>query len=245
VLSEHPRAEASASIGVTERELGGLLAAARKELRRTLATLAGSGWCERAERLISDRLDGALAAADARRLDVHLRNCARCVEHERRLVQATDALVIALGGRAGGGAPAPGGEPTPLVEAPPEQAAPAEAPPVEASPEELPPAEDAPEQAVPSEGAHAEEAVPTDDALTEVAPPVEEPPGLEEHASGAEQDAAGLEERIAAAAEGLVAVRTRRQIAGALAWNALVALAVLLAVATIALTLAGILGAQL
>ena len=55
--------------------------------------LPGSGWCERAERLISDRLDGALDTRDEARLDVHLRNCPRCVEHERRLVQATDALL--------------------------------------------------------------------------------------------------------------------------------------------------------
>ena len=69
---------------------------ARKELRQTLSPLSGSGWCERAERLISDRLDGALGETDGRRLDVHLRNCARCVEHERRLVQATDALLAGI-----------------------------------------------------------------------------------------------------------------------------------------------------
>ena len=38
-----------------EHELGRLLAAARKELRQTVVTLGGSGWCERAEGLISDR----------------------------------------------------------------------------------------------------------------------------------------------------------------------------------------------
>ena len=192
VLAERPRSEAAASLDVSERDLGELLASARKELRQGIVTLGGSGWCERAEGLISDRLDGALAEGDVRRLDVHLRNCTRCVEHERRLVQATDALVGALGGLAsptGGGASA-----TPLVEAPPE-----EVPPVEAPPEELPPEE-----------------APT-------------PPAAE----------------IAAAAEVLVAVRTRRQIAAAVAWNALVALAILLAVAIIALTVAGILGAQL
>ena len=48
------------------------------------------------ERLISDRIDGALAERDEARLDVHLRNCPRCVEHERRLVQATDALVAGV-----------------------------------------------------------------------------------------------------------------------------------------------------
>ena len=106
VLAERPRPEAAASLGVSERELGELLASARKELRQSIVTLGGSGWCERAEGLISDRLDGALADGDVRRLDVHLRNCTRCVEHERRLVQATDALVGALGGLA---KPAAGG----------------------------------------------------------------------------------------------------------------------------------------
>jgi hypothetical protein len=114
VLAERPRAEVAVSLGVTAEELGRLLAGARKELRQTVVTLGGSGWCERAEGLISDRLDGVLEDTDVRRLDVHLRNCSRCVEHERRLVQATDALVIGLGGR-----PAPSaGAPAPLVEAP-------------------------------------------------------------------------------------------------------------------------------
>jgi hypothetical protein len=51
--------------------------------------------------------------------------------------------------------------------------------------------------------------------------------------------------QVAAAAEVLVAARTRRQIAGAVVWNSLIALAILLALATIALTIAGIMGAQL
>ncbi len=42
-----------------------------------------------------------------------------------------------------------------------------------------------------------------------------------------------------------MAARTRRQIAAAVAWNALIAIAVLLTLAVIALTVAGILGAQL
>jgi Putative zinc-finger len=90
----------AARLGVDEAELAVVLAAARKELRRTMSPLPGSGWCERAERLISDRMDGALAPADVPRLDAHQRNCPRCVEHERRLVQATDALTT-------GAAPAP------------------------------------------------------------------------------------------------------------------------------------------
>jgi Putative zinc-finger len=92
-LAGHPRAEVASRLGVAEHELAGSLARARKALRRSVQPLQGSGWCERAERLISDRLDGELAPSEAARLDVHLRNCPRCVEHERRLVQATDALV--------------------------------------------------------------------------------------------------------------------------------------------------------
>jgi hypothetical protein len=87
-------------LGIDDDALAESLARSRKELRRTLASLPGSGWCERSERLISDRIDGALAQRDEARLDVHLRNCPRCVEHERRLVHATDALVA-------GAAPAP------------------------------------------------------------------------------------------------------------------------------------------
>jgi hypothetical protein len=83
-------------LGIGEEELAESLARARKQLRRTVAALPGSGWCERAERQISDRIDGALAERDEPRLDVHLRNCPRCVEHERRLVQATDALVAGV-----------------------------------------------------------------------------------------------------------------------------------------------------
>jgi Putative zinc-finger len=92
------RAAAAAETGASREELSASLAAARKALRRTLVRLGGSGWCERAERLISDRLDGDLGDRDAARLDVHLRNCPRCVEHERKLVQATDALVASFTG---------------------------------------------------------------------------------------------------------------------------------------------------
>jgi hypothetical protein len=95
-LAGHDRAEVARRLGVDGPELSASLARARKELRRTVQPLPGSGWCERAERLISDRLDDSLAAGDESRLDRHLRNCPRCVEHERRLVQATDALIASL-----------------------------------------------------------------------------------------------------------------------------------------------------
>jgi hypothetical protein len=123
-LAGTPRPQVAARLGIGAVELADVLAAARKELRRTLSALPGSGWCERAERLISDRIDGALAGADAPRLDAHQRNCPRCVEHERKLVQATDALMA-------GAAPQPS---APVVAEPPVEAPPASAPPARAAP---------------------------------------------------------------------------------------------------------------
>src|SRR3954452_13100704 len=73
--------------------LSDLLYAARKALRRSIFPLSASGWCERAERLLSDRIDGVLVPPGPARLDVHLRNCERCVDHERRLSQAREKLV--------------------------------------------------------------------------------------------------------------------------------------------------------
>src|SRR5215212_1917146 len=73
--------------------LADLLYLARKALRRSIFPLSASGWCERAERLLSDRIDGVLVPPGPARLDVHLRNCERCIEHERRLSQARERLV--------------------------------------------------------------------------------------------------------------------------------------------------------
>jgi Putative zinc-finger len=210
VLAERPRVEVAGTLGVSEAELSVLLAAARKELRQTIVVLGGSGWCERAEGLISDRLDGALVARDVRRLDVHLRNCSRCVEHERRLVQATDALIGGLGGFARSPAPAAGAPP--LVEAP-----------------------AAEERGAPSASAEAQR------AEAPAAGPAEAPAPA---AASAEAPAPAADD-IAAAAEVLVSKRTRGQIAAAIVWNSLIALAILLTLATIALTIAGILGAEL
>jgi hypothetical protein len=92
-LGGRPRGQVALRLRLDGPELAERLTRARKQLRRTVAALGGSGWCEHAERLISDRLDGELAEGEENRLDIHLRNCPRCVEHERRLVQATDALV--------------------------------------------------------------------------------------------------------------------------------------------------------
>lgn len=90
-LAGLPRSEVP---GLSSEEVSLALARARKEVRRASWPLPGSGWCERAERLISDRLDDALD--DSRLLDAHLANCERCVEHERRVVQAQDGLVAAF-----------------------------------------------------------------------------------------------------------------------------------------------------
>jgi DNA-binding Lrp family transcriptional regulator len=97
VLVGHDRAAASAELELPEPELARALALARTALRRSVRPLEGSGWCRRAEALVSDRLDGALDEAGAARLDVHLRNCPRCVEHERRLIQGQNGLVGAFG----------------------------------------------------------------------------------------------------------------------------------------------------
>jgi Putative zinc-finger len=90
------RPEASAETGIAEPDLADALARARKALRRAAFPLPGSGWCERAERLLSDELDGALDDPGPRRLAAHLANCERCVEHERRLWQARDELVLSF-----------------------------------------------------------------------------------------------------------------------------------------------------
>jgi Putative zinc-finger len=225
-LADRPRTQVAEILGIEEQGLGVLLAAARKELRQMTTPLSGSGWCERAEGLISDRLDGLVRGADERRLDVHLRNCPRCVEHERRLVQNTDALLAGIAPARPRPAP-PAGD-APLTAVPPAgleddalmQGPPAGgAPPDGAPPEELEPAEPAAEQPA------------------EVGPAAPGP--------AAPGPAAPSSDQIAAAAEVLVTVRSKRQLAGAITWNAMIAIAVLLTVASIVLIVAGALGAHL
>ena len=205
-LADRPRTQVAEILGIEEQVLGVLLAAARKELRQTLTPLSGSGWCERAEGLISDRLDGAVAERDGRRLDVHLRNCPRCVEHERRLVQATDALLAGI-------APA--------------------------RPRPAPPTAEAPLTAVPPD--ELDDEAPRRGATPEDVPPESAQPAAEP----AQPVAAPTSDQIAAAAEVLVTVRTRRQLAAAISWNAMIAIAVILTVASIVLIVAGALGAHL
>jgi Putative zinc-finger len=91
-LVELPRAAVAEEI---DADLGRVLAQGRKALRRTVAQLPADGWCERAERQISDRIDGALSPAGEARLEAHLRGCERCESHEQGLAQARDRLVMA------------------------------------------------------------------------------------------------------------------------------------------------------
>jgi hypothetical protein len=92
-ISGRTREKALEEMAVSADVLGALLYQARKALRRSIFPLCASGWCERAERLLSDRIDAVLTPPGPARLDVHLRNCERCVDHERRLSQARDKLV--------------------------------------------------------------------------------------------------------------------------------------------------------
>jgi hypothetical protein len=191
------RSEAAEAAGLDAQALGEALARARKALRRSMFPLPGSGWCERAERLVSDRLDDALEAPAPARLEVHLRNCPRCVEHERRLVQATDAMVAAF-------APAP-------VPA----SAPAAAPPL---------------TVVKRAAAPAPAVLPFGQPVRPAAPRTPEPTPV-----AAEPVAPRAPQPL---------VRGPR-VATAIAWNILLVVAVILAVAAVAIAVAGALGASL
>jgi hypothetical protein len=133
-LTGAARPAVAADLGLGDEPTALALAAARKALRRRLASLPGSGWCERAELLVSDRLDGVLEPPGDGLLDVHLRRCSRCVEHERRLVQAIDELAAEFAATRSAQAPAATPEPEPdpvpppvlhIVEPPPRPAPPA------------------------------------------------------------------------------------------------------------------------
>src|SRR3954447_20634201 len=92
-IAGRTRDTAVAEMEISATLLADLLYQARKSLRRAMFPLSASGWCERAERLLSDRIDGVLVPPGPARLDVHLRKCERCVDHERKLSQAREKLV--------------------------------------------------------------------------------------------------------------------------------------------------------
>jgi anti-sigma factor RsiW len=206
------RPDVASDLDLDPERLADLLAQARKTLRRSTSQLPGSGWCERAERLISDRLDGAMEGSGAGRLEVHLRNCPRCVEHERRLVQATDSLAQRFEEATGVPEPGPKGE----------RAAPALA------------------VVRPSSGARA----------LPFGQPVRPPPGPPAPQPAAPEPEPGISPEPAPTAAPEPAVRParpRRFPAPALSvdWRLLLVLAVLFAVATVVLVVAGALGASL
>jgi hypothetical protein len=183
-LAGQSREEIAGELEVAAEDLGDLLARGRKALRRSMFPLPGSGWCERAERLISDRMDGELRPPGPARLEVHLRNCGRCVEHERRLAQATDALVGTF---------------------------------VDSHPVPVPEREPEPEPAEPA------------------------PLRIVEPAAARPEPARQEEPPVPAA----LVTPSRWLTLGALAWNALFVLAVLLAIAAVAIGVLGILGGEL
>jgi hypothetical protein len=189
-----------AETGIAEADLADALARARKALRRAAFPLPGSGWCERAERLLSDELDDALADPGPRRLTAHLANCERCVEHERRLWQARDQLVLSF-----------------------EQArAPAPAPEVADEPDPEPVEVPDPEPL----------------RLVEVPAPAEPAPAEPEPA---EPEPAMPEPATPEPAEPLPAASEPRRLRG-VAWAALMTVAVLLAIVSLALTIYAIAG---
>ncbi|HEX6713263.1 MAG TPA: zf-HC2 domain-containing protein [Thermoleophilaceae bacterium] len=92
-IAGRTRDKAVEEMEISGDTLASLLYDARKALRRSVFPLSASGWCERAERLLSDQIDGVLTPPGPARLGVHLRNCERCVDHERKLSQAREKLV--------------------------------------------------------------------------------------------------------------------------------------------------------
>src|SRR3954471_1944451 len=99
-LAGVPRAGIASELGLAGAELSAVLATARKALRRTRAELPSGGRCERAERALSDRLDGATSAMDERFLEAHLTRCARCRTHELELTGALEELRAELAAQA-------------------------------------------------------------------------------------------------------------------------------------------------
>jgi hypothetical protein len=252
------RPQLRAEAGIAEGDLAEALARARKALRRAAFPLPGSGWCERAERLLSDELDGELPDPGPRRLAAHLANCDRCVEHERRLWQARDRLVTGFDeARAAALAPQsppeiadepdpepvelPDPEPPAVEPPPPHPPQPAAAPTAElrlVEPIAEVPAPGAPEPADPvPAGPIPADPQPVEPEPVEPAAAVEPPPPVEPAPAVAQ--ASAVEDAVAAA------LPEARFSFRAIAWAASLALAVLLALVSIALTVFAIAGGSL
>jgi len=210
------RAAAAAELGIERGQLAELLARSRKQLRRTLFPLGASGWCERAERLISDRIDGELRPPGPARLDAHLRNCDRCVEHERRLDQARDGLIQAFAA----------GHPEPAPLAPPERPRAEPERPVPAPATTEPPA------------AHGASEAPTIDPPVQPEPEIEPPPIDPPQPPQEPVARPALEPRTPLPQPALAGVGFAAQAA----WGFMYALAIVLTLAAIALTVVGATG---
>ena len=115
-IAGRSRDDVAAELSLDGEALADALYRARKALRRSMFPLSATGWCERAERLLSDRLDGVLETPGPARLEAHLRHCGRCVEHDRRLAQARDTLVREYAEAHAPPAPEPEPEPQPPAE---------------------------------------------------------------------------------------------------------------------------------
>lgn len=95
-LADGDRAAAGADTGLDDTALRFAAKRARKALRRESAPLSAGARCERAELLISDRLDAPLPRDDRRWLEVHLGRCPRCAEHQRLLAAAREELLASF-----------------------------------------------------------------------------------------------------------------------------------------------------
>jgi hypothetical protein len=159
-LAGVPRAGIASELGLAGAELSAVLATARKSLRRTRAELPSGGRCERAERALSDRLDGATSAMDERFLEAHLTRCARCRTHELELAAALEELRAELAAQA---------KP---VEAPPPRAHLRVVPPRPLLPAPAPPEPQAPTVVEEPEPVVASHPAPTPPATPGTVPPV-------------------------------------------------------------------------
>jgi hypothetical protein len=242
------RTQLRAERGLDRDELSSALARGRKALRRASFPLPGTGWCERAERLLSDELDGELEDPGPRLLAAHLANCDRCVEHERRLWQARDQLVASFDAAH---APPPAPEPSPVADEPDPE--PVELPDPEPSPptpgeswsetDQKSPEGELAEAAAPLRLVEPVAEVPTPTTPEPADPaPVEPPAGPSPvEPEPAEPPPAADEPAAAERAVATAMPQARFSLRG-IAWTALYALAVLLTLASIALTVWAISG---
>jgi hypothetical protein len=91
-LAGADRDAAARDTGLDEDALRTAAASARRALRRTRKPLVSGARCDRAELLISDRLDTTLDRHARKWLEIHVARCPRCEEHETLLAEAREEL---------------------------------------------------------------------------------------------------------------------------------------------------------